>query len=271
MKNHALRRNNWSMHLKNNSMRLYFLFLLTFGSGGLCLCAQEKPDLTVRNERFNYALGLDIVSTFKQMDVAIDLKAFRAGMEDALAGKALLTTNEQQAAMDALSKSMQAKTQELAKVDGAKNLEEGQAFLASNRNKEGVQIKEVTARDGSKVELQYKILKSGPPGPSPKRADTVEVHYVGRLINGTEFDSSIKRGFPATFGVTDVLPGWTEALQMMKAGDKWEIFLPPNLAYGEFPTPHIGPNSTLIFDIELLSFFTPKPRASDETVPATVR
>lgn len=242
-------------------MKFHLAILLAFGSVAPSVFAQDKPDLSIPNERFNYALGLDIVSTFKQMDVDIDLKAFRAGMEDALAGKALLSTNEQQAAMDALSKSMQAKAQELAKIEGAKNLKEGQTFLAANRNKEGVQIKEVTARDGSKTELQYKILKSGPPGPSPKKEDTVEVHYVGRLIDGTEFDNSVKRGFPATFGVTDVLTGWTEALQMMKAGDKWEIFLPPGLAYGEFPTPHIGPNSTLIFDIELLSFFTPKPKS----------
>ena len=222
----------------------------------------------IPNQRFNYALGLDIVSTFKQMDVDIDLKAFAAGMQDALAGKALLTTNEQQAAMDALTRSMQARAQELQKVEGAKNLKEGEDFLAANKNKEGVRIKEVTARNGSKAVLQYKILKSGPPGPSPKRADTVEVHYVGRLIDGTEFDNSIKRGFPATFGVTDVLPGWTEALQMMKAGDEWELFLPPSLAYGEFPTSHIGPNSTLIFDVELLSFFTPKPRTPVEGAPA---
>jgi FKBP-type peptidyl-prolyl cis-trans isomerase len=85
----------------------------------------------------------------------------------------------------------------------------------------------------------------------------VEVHYAGRLIDGTEFDSSVKRGFPATFGVTELLPGWTEALEMMKAGDKWEVYLPPSLAYGESPTARIGPNSTLIFEIELLSFFTP--------------
>ncbi len=249
-------------------MKLHIALLIAISQGTFCAFAQDKPDLTIPNQRFNYALGLDIVSTFKQMDVDIDLKAFAAGMQDALAGKALLTTNEQQAAMDALSKSMQAKAQELQKIEGAKNLTEGQAFLAANKNKDGVRIKEVTARDGSKIELQYKILKSGPSGPSPKKEDTVEVHYVGRLIDGTEFDNSIKRGFPATFGVTDVLPGWTEALQMMKAGDEWELYLPPGLAYGESPTTRIGPNSTLIFDVELLSFFTPKPRTSVESSPS---
>jgi FKBP-type peptidyl-prolyl cis-trans isomerase len=249
-------------------MKLYVAFLIAISQGAFCALAQDKPDLTIPTQRFNYALGIDIVSTFKQMDVDIDLKAFAAGMRDALAGKALLTTNQQQAAMDALSKSMQARAQELQKVEGAENLKEGQAFLVANKDKEGVRIKEVTARDGSKAELQYKVLKSGPPGPSPKKADTVEVHYVGRLIDGTEFDNSIKRGFPATFGVTDVLPGWTTALQMMKAGDEWELYLPPSLAYGEFPTAHIGPNSTLIFDVQLLSFFTPKPRTPVESNPA---
>ncbi len=247
-------------------MKHYLALLLIIGSAA-GLVAEDKPDLVIPNQRFNYALGLDIVSTFKQMDVDIDLKAFTAGMQDALVGKALLTTNEQQAAMDALSKSMAAKAEELQKIAAAKNLKEGEAFLVANRSKEGVRVKEVTGRDGSKVELQYKILKSGSDGPSPKKTDTVEVHYVGRLVDGTEFDNSVKRGFSATFGVTDVLPGWTEALQMMKAGDKWEVYLPPNLAYGEYPTPHIGPNSTLVFDIELLSFFTPKPRVPAGSTP----
>jgi len=231
--------------------------LLALGLSVTGIFAQSKPDLTIPNQKFNYALGLDIVSTFKQMDVDIDLKAFSDGMKDALAGKPALTEAEKKAAMDELSKMMAAKAEELQKIASVKNLEEGKVFLAANAKKEGVRIKEVVGRNGAKAELQYKILKSGPPGPSPKKTDTVEVHYIGRLIDGFEFDSSVRRGFPATFGVTDVLPGWTEALQMMKAGDKWEIYLPPNLAYGEFPTPHIGPNSTLIFEIDLLSFFTP--------------
>jgi len=219
--------------------------------------AEDKPDLSIPNERFNYALGLDIVSTFKQMDVDIDLKAFADGMKDAIAGNSKLTEAEKKDAMDILSKAMAAKAEELEKIASAKNLEEGRAFLAANAKKEGVRVKEVVGRDGVKAELQYKILKSGPPGPSPKKGDTVEVHYVGSLIDGSVFDSSVKRGFPATFGVMDVLPGWSEALQMMKVGDKWEVFLPPSLAYGEYPTSHIGPNSTLIFEIELLSFYTP--------------
>lgn len=249
-----------------------FSTLLALALSTRCVMAQDRPDLTVSNQKFNYALGLDIVSTFKQMDVAIDLKAFAAGMKDALADNPLLSADEKKAALDVLSKTMAAKAEELQKVAGAKNLRDGQVFLAENAKKEGIHVKEVTASDGSKVQLQYKILKSGPVGPSPRKTDTVEVHYVGSLIDGSVFDSSVQRGFPATFGVTEVLPGWTEALQMMKAGDKWEVFLPPSLAYGEYPTAHIGPNSTLIFEIELLSFFTPStPAASTNSTTATAK
>ena len=243
-------------------MKLFATVFLAVSLSATGLLAEDKPDLGVPNQKFNYALGLDIVSTFKQMDVDIDLNAFAAGMRDALAGKPALTEEEKKSAMDALSKAMAAKAEEMQKLASAKNLSEGNAFLAANAKAEGVRTKEVVGRDGSKVELQYKILKSGPTGPSPKKTDTVEVHYVGKLIDGFVFDSSVKRGFPATFGVTEVLPGWSEALQMMKAGDKWEVYLPPGLAYGEFPTSHIGPNSTLIFEIELLSFYTPQAPAN---------
>ena len=238
-------------------MKSSFTFFLAVGLSLTNVMADDKPDLSVPNQKFNYALGLDIVSTFKQMDVDIDLKAFAAGMKDTLAGNPKLTEDEKKAAMDILSKNMAAKAEQLQKIASAENLKAGQAFLEANAKKEGVRVKEVVGRNGLKAELQYKILKSGPPGPSPKEGDTVEVHYVGSLIDGSVFDSSVKRGFPATFGVTEVLPGWTAALKMMKAGDKWEIFLPPSLAYGEYPTSHIGPNSTLIFEIELLSFYTP--------------
>jgi FKBP-type peptidyl-prolyl cis-trans isomerase FklB len=246
-------------------MKSLLAFFLALGLSATSVMADDKPDLAIPNQKFNYALGLDIVSTFKQMDVDIDLKAFAAGMKDALAGNPKLTEDEKKAAMDILSKSMAAKAEQLQKIASAENLKAGEAFLGANASKEGVRIKEVVGRNGVKAQLQYKILKSGPPGPSPKEGDTVEVHYVGSLIDGFVFDSSIKRGFPATFGVTEVLPGWTAALEMMKAGDKWEVFLPPNLAYGEFPTSHIGPNSTLVFEIELLSFYTPSSRPAVNT------
>ena len=145
----------------------------------------------------------------------------------------------------------------MRKVAAAKDLQQSEVFLADNAKKDGVKTQEVVAADGSNAELQYKILQSGPACPSPKKGDIVEVHYVGSLIDGSVFDSSIQRGFPATFGVTDVIPGWAAALQKMKVGDKWELFIPPKLAYGEFGPPQIPPNSTLIFELQLLSFYTP--------------
>jgi FKBP-type peptidyl-prolyl cis-trans isomerase FklB len=240
-------------------MKSSLTFFFAVGLGVASVMAGDKPDLTVPNQKFNYALGLDIVNTFKQMDVDIDLKSFAAGMKDALAGTPKLSEDQKKAAMDILSKNMAVKAEQLQKIASEENLKAGQAFFEANAKREGVRVKEVSGRNGVKAELQYKILQSGPPGPSPKDGDTVEVHYVGSLIDGSVFDSSIKRGFPATFGVTEVLPGWTAALKMMKAGDKWEVFLPPGLAYGEYPTSHIGPNSTLIFEIDLLSFYTPSP------------
>jgi len=251
-------------------MKSSLAFFLALGLSVTSVMADDKPDLAIPNQKFNYALGLDIVSTFKQMDVDIDLKAFAAGMKDALAGNSKLTEEEKKAAMEILSKSMAAKAEQLQKMASAENLKAGQSFLEANAKNEGVRIKEVVGRNGVKAQLQYKILKSGPPGPSPKEGDTVEVHYVGSLIGGFVFDSSVKRGFPATFGVTEVLPGWTAALEMMKAGDKWEVFLPPSLAYGEYPTSHIGPNSTLIFEIELLSFYTPSKTSAASTNAPTL-
>ena len=230
--------------------------------------AEDKPDLTNRNQKINYAFGLDIVSTFEQQEFDIDTKAFIAGMEDSLTGKPALTPEQKDAAFQELRNYLQRKGEARWKVVATNNLREGQAFLAANAKKDGVKVKKVTAPDGSPAELQYKILKTGT-GPSPKISDTVEVHYHGTRIDGTVFDSSVQRGFPATFGLKDVIPGWREALQMMKAGDKWQLFIPANLAYGEFGLPQIGPNSTLVFEIELLSFYTPKPAGSATNAPPT--
>jgi FKBP-type peptidyl-prolyl cis-trans isomerase FklB len=240
-------------------------YLITILAAGL-FCgsgyAQDKPNLTDPNTKYNYAFGLDVISTFKQFKVDIDMRAFTAGMEDALAGKPALTPEEQKAAMKSLSKQMAAQAAVELKAIMAKNLKEGEAFLAENARKEGVQVKEVVAPDGSKVELQYKILQSGPPGPSPQKGDVVEIHYIGSLIDGTVFDSSVQRNTPATFGVADVMPGWAAALQMMKVGDKWELFIPPKLGFGEAGLPQTGPGVTMIFDLELRSFYTPKEAGS---------
>lgn len=238
-------------------MKKYFFFVLTILA--MVAYAQDKPDLTDHNQKINYAFGMDVVSTFQQQNFNIDMDAFIAGMEDSLVGKPALTPEQKKAAIQQLQSYLQAQAMAMRKVAAVKDLKEGEAFLKDNVTKDGVKIKDVTAPDGSKATLQYKIIQSGPDGPSPKKGDIVEVHYVGSLIDGTVFDSSVQRGFPATFGITDVIPGWTAALQTMKVGDKWELFIPPKLAYGEFGPPQIPPNSVLIFQLQLLSFYTPPP------------
>jgi FKBP-type peptidyl-prolyl cis-trans isomerase FklB len=147
--------------------------------------------------------------------------------------------------LNAFQKQTMSKMEAKQKVDGEKNVKEGEAFLAANGKKDGVK----TLASG----LQYKVIKTGT-GKTPKATDTVKVHYHGTLTDGTVFDSSVERGEPATFPVNGVIPGWIEALQLMKEGDKWQLVIPPKLAYGERGAGgKIGPNSVLVFDVELLS------------------
>ena len=178
------------------------------------------------------------------MDVDPDI--LLQGLKDALAGgKSLLTDDEAKAALTALQADVSKRQQEQMQVAGEANKKEGEAFLAANKTKEGV----VTLPSG----LQYKILKQGT-GPKPTASDSVVCNYRGTLINGTEFDSSYKRGQPATFPVGQVIKGWTEALQLMPVGSKWQLFIPSEMAYGpRGPGADIGPNATLIFEVELLS------------------
>jgi FKBP-type peptidyl-prolyl cis-trans isomerase FklB len=230
--------------------------------------AQDKPDLSDPKQKTSYALGMDIVSTLKREEVDVDLKALAAGVADTLAGKPGLTAAQQKDAMASLSKDMMAKAEARISIIAAKNLTDGQSFLAANAKKEGVMATSVVAPDGSSAELQYQILKSGT-GSSPGITDIVEVNYAGSLIDGTVFDSSLRHGTAPTFGMKQVIPGWTAALRMMKAGDKWRLFIPPSLAYGESAPPQIGPNSTVIYDLELLSFYTPtRTNSASGKIPA---
>jgi len=204
--------------------------------------AQEKLVLKDQKDKISYIVGMDIGNNLKKQSIGVNTKVLAKGIEDALAGaKPLLTEQEIQETMMAFQKEMLAKQAEVAK----KNKTEGEAFLAENKKKEGVK----TLPSG----LQYKVIKAGT-GKKPKSSDTVTVNYRGTLIDGTEFDSSYKRGQPATFQVTGVIPGWTEALQLMQEGAKWQLFVPSNLAYGERGAGGvIGPNATLLFEIELIS------------------
>jgi len=198
-------------------------------------------------------------NSLKKQEVPVDSAILARGLKDALAGgKTLLTDQEAQAAIMQVQNDLRQKQQAKMQAEGAANKKQGEEFLASNKSKEGV----VTLPSG----LEYKILKEGT-GPKPTANDTVECNYRGTLIDGKEFDSSYKRGQAATFPVSGVIKGWTEALQLMPVGSKWQLFIPPALAYGDRGAgPDIGPESTLIFDVELLSIKKPE-KMGEETKP----
>lgn len=211
-------------------------FLLT-----LPLVAQEKsPPLKDQKDKVSYSIGLNIGSNLGRQNVEINPEALTAGVKDAIAGKPQLTEDQIKEVMAALEKDMQQKQ----KVAGEKSAAEGAKFLEENKKKEGVK----TTASG----LQYKVIKEGT-GAQPKATDTVTVNYRGTLIGGKEFDSSYKRGQPATFPLNGVIKGWTEGLQLMKTGSKYQLFVPPDLAYGDRTVgPDLPPNSTLIFEVELV-------------------
>lgn len=210
----------------------------------------ELTELKTPSERLGYALGSDIGKNFKKNEMDIDSKAFMKGFQDGLSdAKPLLTPDEIKEIQKTAITEMRQKLKDKRKMSADKNKEEGDAFLAENGKKEGV----ITTASG----LQYEVLTEGT-GPIPQKTDRVQVNYAGKLLDGTEFDSSYKRGKPSTFGVTGVIAGWTEALQMMKAGSKWRLYVPSDLAYKDRGAgQNIGPNATLIFDIELLSIEEP--------------
>jgi len=206
--------------------------------------------LATRKEKFSYALGMDIgkqvAGNLKKQSMEVDWNLVSQGLKDATSGgKTRLTEDEAKAVLNEVQAEVHKEQQEKAQKAAATNKTEGEAFLAANKAKEGV----VTLPSG----LQYKVLTAGT-GPKPTAGDQVVCNYRGTLINGTEFDSSYKRGQPATFGVGQVIKGWTEALQLMPVGSKWQLFIPSSLAYGERGAgAEIGPNATLIFEVELLS------------------
>jgi FKBP-type peptidyl-prolyl cis-trans isomerase FklB len=223
-------------------------------------------ELKDQKDKVSYAIGLDIGTTMKRQLIDVNDELLNSGIKDGLSGtKPRMTDEEVKEVMSTFQKEMMAKQATARKATGEKNAAEGKKFLEENKKKEGVK----TTADG----LQYKVLKEGT-GPMPKATDAVKVNYRGTTIDGTEFDSSYKRGEPATFPVNRVIKGWTEGLQLMKAGSKYQFFVPADLAYGERGAgSDIGPNSTLLFDVELLEVVpagttpTPKPAAYDSTRP----
>jgi FKBP-type peptidyl-prolyl cis-trans isomerase FklB len=206
----------------------------------------EEQTLKSQKEKLSYAIGVDMGNNFKKQSIDIDPDILSKGLKDALSGgKGLMSDEEILAVKNAFRQEMMNKQREETKKLAENNKKEGDAFLEENKKKEGVK----TLPSG----LQYKVITEGS-GKPPKATDTVTVNYRGSLIDGTEFDSSYKRGQPATFPVNGVIAGWTEALQLMKEGAKWQLFIPSNLAYGEKGAGgSIGPNATLIFEVELIS------------------
>jgi FKBP-type peptidyl-prolyl cis-trans isomerase FklB len=202
--------------------------------------------LKTPKDKFSYSLGMKMGENLHKQSVPVDPAILARGLKDGLAGgKTLLTDDEAQAAIVEVQNGMRKKQQEKMQEVGAANKKEGADYLAANKTKQGV----VTLPSG----LEYKVVKEGT-GPKPTASDTVVCNYRGTLINGTEFDSSSKHGGPATFPVGGVIKGWTEALQLMPVGSKWQLFVPSDLAYGDRGAGgDIGPDTTLIFDVELLS------------------
>jgi len=207
--------------------------------------AGEKLELKDQKDKESYSLGYQFGQSLKAQGVDVNLQVYNSGIQDGLGGKEpQMTSEEIRATMTSLQQRLMAAQQKVLKEQAAKNLSEGKTFLAENGKKEGIK----TLPSG----LEYKVVTEGS-GKMPKPEDTVKVHYKGTLIDGTEFDSSYRRGQPSTFKVKGVIKGWTEALQLMKEGSKWQLFIPPELGYGERGAGPVPPNSALIFEVELLS------------------
>ena len=225
------------------------------GASGAQTSARKAPAATAKStfalktqkEKESYALGMSIGTGLHRQSIPVDPAIVARGLRDAMAGaKPLMTEDEMKATLQQLKADVNKQQEAKAHVAGQAGRKEGDAFLSANKAKPGV----TALPDG----LQYKVLKEGT-GPKPTASDTVTVNYKGTLVNGTEFDSSYKRGQPATFPVGGVIKGWTEALQLMPVGSKWELYIPADLAYGDNPPPGapITPGATLVFEVELLS------------------
>ena len=216
--------------------------------------AQDAPELKTEKDKFSYALGMNFGENFRKQGLDLDPAVFaKAFAESFGGGKTAITDEEMQAVLKAAAQQIRAKQAAQQAEKSAAAQKEGEAFLAANKAKEGV----VALPSG----LQYKVLKAGT-GEKPAADDTVVCNYKGTLIDGTEFDASEKHGGPATFPVKGVIAGWTEALQLMPVGSKWQLFVPSNLAYGAQGPGDIGPNATLIFEVELVSIQKAAPAAA---------
>jgi len=237
---------------------LGFVFVLTG-------CNEEKkkptPKLETLNQKVSYSIGYDLAKNFKENGFALDLDQLSVGLQDGDNGTAPKLDKEQMTAtMNEFQQFVMESQQKKIAQQAEKNSEDGKAFLAENKTKDGV----VTLESG----LQYKVLKAGS-GSKPGIDDVVQVHYRGTLVDGTQFDSSYDRGEPVEFPVSRVIAGWTEALQLMEVGAKWQLFIPAQLAYGSQAMGNvIEPNSVLIFDVELLKIVSSEATSAMTQKPA---
>src|SRR6266567_5893596 len=246
--------------MKDTKMKTRLIAIWAIAMAAGCVQAEEKPVFKDSRETNSYCVGANWGSNLKRQEVDVDLELLITGLRDAFAGHSAVSDEQVREAMMTLNKEVRAKQEEKRKRLSEKNKQEGEKFLAENKTKPGV----ITLPSG----LQYKVLAEGE-GESPKPGDVVKVNYRGTLIDGTEFDESYKRGEPSTFTVTGVIKGWTEALELMKPGGKWQLFVPSDLAYGERGTGQlIGPGATLVFEVELVSFKPPTPPAAANPAPA---
>jgi FKBP-type peptidyl-prolyl cis-trans isomerase FklB len=247
-------------------MRIQTIILSAVVLAAPLVRAEDASVLKDEKDKVSYSIGMSLGTQWKRNGLEMDQVSFDnliRGIKESMAGtNTLLNEQQMQETLRTFSQQMQAKAMEKRRLEAEKNKKDGEAYLTENKTKPGV----VTLPSG----LQYKVLAEGG-GDSPKSTDTVSVKYRGTLIDGTEFDSTAKRGDqPATFGVTGVIKGWTEALQLMKPGAKWQLFIPSDLAYGDNGRPNIPPGATLLFDIELLSAQAPQPPPPAQPVTSDI-
>lgn len=231
-------------------MKFYLILLFAVSIIGVNMCQDNltKDALKTTKDKVSYSIGVNIGANLKMNQFDLNTDLLLKGLKDALSTdtsvQRLMTDEEVTQTINAFQQELSAKQQKMQEESAGKNKAEGEKFLEENKKKEGV----VTLPSG----LQYKVIKSGT-GKTPKATDTVLAHYTGTLINGTKFDSSVDRGEPAQFPVNGVIKGWIEALQLMKEGDKWNLYVPSDLAYGPRGVNQmIGPNTVLIFEVELI-------------------
>ena len=237
-----------------NGIKLFLIGALGLTFVRAAGAAEEKSELKDQKAKVSYSLGMNMGQYLKRGGFDVDLEVLTTAMKDVLTGKEL-KLSEQQAreVMMAYQKELSAKREEERAQKAEKNRKEGETFLAENQKKPGVKTHTVTLPDGKTAELQYKVLTEGN-GATPGSNDMVSINYRGTLINGTEYDSSVKRGQAAKFPINGVIKGWSDALKMMKVGSKWQLFIPSTLAYGDRASGQIiEPGSTLILDVELVA------------------